>query len=245
LVDVQLQTSGAVYDNYDFVTRSYIQKRLLLTGNKGIGIDLGFTYFNDYNLSISGSITDFGVLYNSNNSKIYSVKGNYQTEGIELEFDPDNPVDYWTNLEDEFQESIDYTEEESSYISWRSTQINTFVRYAFGEKRYAECNYYGETGNHFSRSAIGALFQLQRHPETILPTLSVFYERNFSNVFQSRISYSVDKFNYSDIGLAISANVWKINTYLGVNNVIGLINLAKANNASVQFGININSRNFD
>jgi len=130
-VDVNLQTSGVIYDDYDFVSSSYILKKLALSGNKGLGIDLGFTYYHDYNLTVSGSITDLGVLFNTHDVQTFQVLGNFQTEGIGLEFDPDNPVDYWENLEDDFNQSVDYSEDENNYISWRPIQLNTFAKYSF------------------------------------------------------------------------------------------------------------------
>jgi len=111
------------------------------------------------------------------------------------------------------------------------------------EKRYADCNYHGEAKNDSSKNAVGALLQFQKRPETILASASIFYEKNFNNVFQTRISYTADKFSYTNFGLVAALQVWKVNMYVGANNLIGFSNLARSNTASIQFGLNINMSN--
>jgi hypothetical protein len=242
-VDVQLQTSGVVFDDYNFISKNYLIKKLTLSGNKGIGFDLGLTYYHDYNLSIAGSITDLGVLFNTHDNKSYSIKGNFITEGIDLEFDSNTPMDYWSNIEDEFDESVAYAEDTNTYVSWRPMQLNTIVKYSFGTKRYAECTYYGESDNDFSKNTIGGFLQFQKRPGTILPSASIFFEKNYNNILQARVSYTADKFSYTNIGLVASLRVWKVNLFVGANNLIGFSNLAKSNTASIQLGLSINTNN--
>ncbi len=49
----------------------------------------------------------------------------------------------------------------------------------------------------------------------------------------------MNKYSATNIGLAVSADVWKLNLFVGLNNVLGLTNLAKSNSVSAQFGINV------
>ena len=234
-----VETAGVVTEDDDYLSPSKLTQKILFSGNKGIGFDLGMTYSIDDNMTFSTSITDIGFIYNNKEIQNYKIAGSYQTEGIQMNFDPDNPVNYWKDIETALNENIIVNETNSSYLSWRPTQLTTALTYSFGQRRLAECNYYGKPSSRMSSSSMGGLLRVQKRPETVLYGGSVFYEKNFNNILQTRISYTADKFSYTNIGIAASLQVWKINLFAGVNDIIGLVDLSKANTASAQFGLHV------
>ena len=68
--------------------------------------------------------------------------------------------------------------------------------------------------------------------------LTGFYERKFSKYLTTKVTYTIDDFSASNIGLGVSTNVGKINVYGLVDNVFKLGDVADANTASLQFGVN-------
>jgi len=238
-VDSSIQSSGLVAEDESILTPGKAIQRVFLSGNKGLGFDFGMIYKVSDNLKISASLTDLGLIYNYNDVTNFEVLGSYQTEGISMEFDPDQPIDYWQNLEDELNESVDYKKTTSKYISWRPTQLTTAFSYSFGEKRLAACNYYGKPSSSMNSSGMGGLLRVQKRPESFLYGASVYYERNFNNILEARVSYTADKFSYTNLGVSASLQLWRVNLFAGVNDIFGLIDLGKANSASAQFGINV------
>ena len=124
-----------------------------LGGNLGVGFDFGFTYHLSKQLEITGSIIDLGFINYSKKNKVYTAKGNFTLEGINFLFDPSSSVDYFTQLEEDFEENVKREENEDSYIAWRPTKINSSIKYSFGEKRSRFC--YDLRNNEYFSNAIG------------------------------------------------------------------------------------------
>ncbi len=238
IVDVGARTSGVISVEEESIDDSNIGQRFFL-GNLGLGLDLGMTYSLKNDFVLSASITDIGFVYNSRNVSNYHVLGSFRTDGIALDFDEEHPTEYWEELESEFSDAVDISHNSNHYISWRPTQMVVDLKHVFAEKRLAECNYYGKPSSSMSSSAIGGLVRAQKRPETVLFGASIYYEKNFNNIFETRVSYTVDKFSYTNVGLSASLQLWKVNLFAGVNNIIGLADLSKANSASVQLGLNV------
>jgi len=241
-LNIDLKTSGV----FDYKTKKpvteRIAQRLLFAGNKGLGVDLGATYKLDANTTLSASIIDLGFLYNSSNVNNYNISGDFETEGIGLVYDPNNPIDYWQDLTHDFKAKLKAEHTNNSYISWRPTQLTTAIQYSFGKKKRFECSADRKlivNKNTSQKNIIGGLLRAQKRPGTVLYGASVYYQRNFADILSTRLSYTVDKFSYTNLGLSASLQVWKLNLFAGVNNLIGLKDLGKTNSLSAQFGLNV------
>ena len=84
-LDAEVSTSGL--DNFS-----------LLGGNLGVGFDVGLTYHFSPQIEFTGSILDLGFVKHSKNTRNFTAKGNYVLDGINFEYNPDDPIDYWEQL---------------------------------------------------------------------------------------------------------------------------------------------------
>lgn len=236
-VNASFKTSGVYLPAGTQVNSSYFMSKLLLGGNLGVGFDAGFTYQYQKQWTLSGSILDFGFINNNQNNKVYEARGNFRFEGIEPNFDPNATIDYWEDLKDEFEKDLNYTKSDESYISWRSTKLNAQIKYEFGEDRFDDCLDTEIDSDYFN--ALGAHLHTIFRPVAPQIAATVFYERKFTRGFRAKLTYTVDSFSFTNVGLGLSAKIGVFNIYGLADNLLGYQNLAKTNSASFQIGMNI------
>ncbi len=234
-VDVLIQTSGIVLDDYDNVAPSDYIKKLFFSGNYGVGVDLGFTYHFKKQWTLSGSAQDIGFIYYTKDVESYTVKGNFKLDGFNLGFDLDNPEDYWNDLKDRFEEDVVVDTLTANYSSIRPLKLNGAINYSFG-KEYDDCRFETHPDKYSNKvgfqlfSAVGAVHSY------VAATL--FYERWFSKHFQAKVSYTADPFSFSNLGAGISTQFGPCNVYILADNLLYLNNLYNAKSTSVQVGVN-------
>ena len=234
-IDFLLQTSGVFFEDTDVLTPSYYVKKMLLGGNLGLGIDLGFTHHFKKQWTVSGSAIDLGFIYNTQDVKSYSLKGDFEVDGFNLNFNNQDPADYWNNLEDRFNEEIVLDTITSKYISTRPLKLNAAVNYAFGKKQ-DNCRF--ETGPDIYLNKVGVqLFSNVGSVHSYLAA-TLFYERWFNKNIQAKITYTADPYSFKNLGAGISTQIGPVNLYLLADNLLYLSNLYAAKSANVQLGIN-------
>lgn len=236
-IDASFKTAGVYLPAGTQVNTSYFMGKLLLGGNLGMGVDAGFTYHPQKQWTLSGSILDLGFINNKQNNKVYKAQGSYRFEGIEPNFDPNAVEDYWQNLKDEFEAELNYTKTPESYLSWRSTKVNAQIKYEFGEDSFADC-FDTEVDQDYLNTLGVHLFTIFR-PLAPQIAATVFYERKFTKAFRTKITYTVDSFSFTNIGLGLSAKIGVFNIYGLADNLLSYQNLAKSNSASFKLGMNI------
>jgi len=234
-VNLNLRSSGLISNNEYISDVSTFIENSLLAGNLGAGIDLGFTYHVTPQLQFSGSLIDFGFVQHTKNIKNNLIVGSYTFEGIEFEFDSDR--NYWGELDAALKEQLPIVDNQDSYTSWRPAKLNVAIKYSFGEKRSKYC--YDNTLKDFYTNAFGAQLYSVFRPLRQQFALTSFYEKSFSNKLQSKITYTIDDYSYYNIGVGVSAKIWKINFYGILDNLTKLSDISSANNVSLQFGFNL------
>ena len=234
-VNLNLRTSG-LRSNNEYITdaRTYIENSLL-GGNLGAGIDLGFTYHATPQLQFSGSLIDFGFVHHTKNIQNQLIVGSFTFEGIEFEFDSNR--NYWQELDAALKEQLPIVENQDSYTSWRPAKLNAAIKYSFGEKRSKYC--FDNTLKDFYTNAFGAQLYSVFRPLRQQFALTSFYEKSFSNKLQAKITYTIDDYSYNNIGVGVSAKIWKINFYGILDNLTKLSDISSSNNVSLQFGFNL------
>ena len=234
-VNLNLRTSGLRSNNeYISDARTYIENSLL-GGNLGAGIDLGFTYHATPQLQFSGSLIDFGFVHHTKNIQNQLIVGSFTFEGIEFEFDSNR--NYWQELDAALKEQLPIVENQDSYTSWRPAKLNAAIKYSFGEKRSKYC--FDNTLKDFYTNAFGAQLYSVFRPLRQQFALTSFYEKSFSNKLQAKITYTIDDYSYNNIGVGVSAKIWKINFYGILDNLTKLSDISSSNNISLQFGFNL------
>ena len=234
-VNFNTRTSGLIsYNEYISDASTYIENSLL-GGNLGTGIDLGFTYHVTPQLQLSGSLIDLGFVHHNKNIKNKLIVGSFTFEGIEFEFDSNR--DYWQELDAALKEQLPIVDNQDSYTSWRPAKVNAAIKYSFGEKRSKYC--YDNTLKDFYTNAFGAQLYSVFRPLRQQFAFTSFYEKSFSNKLQAKITHTIDDYSHYNIGLGVSARIWKINFYGILDNLTKLSDISSANNVSLQFGFNL------
>jgi hypothetical protein len=234
-IDVLVQTSGVILEDYDSISSSYYVKKFLFGGNLGLGIDLGFTHHFKEQWTVSGSLQDIGFIYNTHDTESYSAKGSFDVDGFDLNFSNQNPEHYWDNLVDEFEDSIVIDTIYSNYISTRPLKINGAVNYSFG-KKLDGCRFDLRPGLFSNKFGLQVYSTLGSVHSYVAATL--FYERWFNKHFQAKFTYTVDSFSFSNLGVGVSTQFAPFNLYILADNLLYLNNIYAAKSASIQIGIN-------
>jgi len=234
-IQFMMQTSGIFFEPGTEFDGSYVKKKLLLGGDLGFGLDVGFTHHLKKQWEINGSLQDVGFVYHTKNIQSYKLKGNYMVEGFQLNFDPANPQEYWNDLKDEFNNSIVLDTLYKNYISFRPIKFNGAVKYSFGQKQ-DDCRFLIEPDPYLNKvgfqlfSTVGAVHSYM--------AATLFYERRISKNLQTKITYTADPFSFTNIGFGLSTQLGLFNLYVVADNLLSLNNIYNAKSASVQLGIN-------
>ena len=231
-----VNTSGFTnyIDNYSGNAKSDIMKKTFFGGNLGLGLDLGLTYYPKENLQFTASLIDIGFISHTKEIESYRWKGYYNYVGLTPDFVLGNSND----ILDEFNEAIPLDTLHTKYTTWRPLKFNSSIQYSFGDGRSSDCNCTGVKENKYTNSVGAQLFAMST-PRTPLMALTAFYRRQIFDSLEMKATYTVDSFSAKNIGLGLSANLWKVNCYLLADNLLEYKDISKANSLSFQLGLNI------
>lgn len=237
-IEVEANSSGVYNDEGEVdIDAESILGNAFFGANLGFGFDVGFTYKVNEKIEVSASLLDVGYVSYSENIKSESLNGNYSFSGIEFQFDRLNP-NYWQELNDDFDANVNKTESTEPYSVLRPIKFNAAIKYGFGKSR-REQNCSDISYNNYFDNAVGLQLHSAFQPIGGQFALTGFYERKITEKFNTKVTYTVDDFSYTNIGVGVSTNFWKLNVYGMVDNILKLSDIADANTASFQFGINV------
>lgn len=255
--DMKVQTSG-IASLQDSLGDEGVDQRSILTnhlirrgffgGDLGLGVDLGFTYWLNQRLLLTGSLLDLGFMVHSSDVRNFSLEGRATSEGVEIILpdaleDPDG--EYWQNLVGEIEALIPFQEDGQTYLSFRPTKLYASLRYNLGETlgvtQPCDCDYRtsGASASQSYTSAFGAQLFMVSRPRGPQAALTAFYQRRFGNLIALKATYTADKYSLTNIGLGVNLQAGPMEFYLLASNVLSYGNLADAHLASFQFGLNI------
>ncbi|PTX60954.1 hypothetical protein C8N46_105110 [Kordia periserrulae] len=248
-LNLQLQTSGYAslidldndgQNDWNRKAIKELRKRVLFGGNLGLGLDAGFTYHPKEQWTITGSIQDIGFIYHTKDVETYTLKGQYTFEGVNPLF-PNNGSgqtadEYWQEITENFEDLFELDTITTNYMSWRSPKINGSASYKYGKKVLKECNCTADDGDYLNEVGL-QFFAIGRSRRPQL-ALSAFYYRRLFNFLSGKVTYTVDGFSKTNIGVGLSSHIGNINFYIMADNLLEYQNLAKSNYASVQLGFN-------
>ncbi|MFA9190158.1 DUF5723 family protein [Flavobacterium sp. FZUC8N2.13] len=234
--DLTLNTSGIskyIAEDYNGDLATDVQKQLLLGGDIGFGIDLGFTYYPKKNTQITASILDIGFINHTKDIENFTYKGYYKYEGINPNFtDVDDPDGVYSD----FQEAVKLDTLYNKYTTWRPVKLNASYQYSYGTPTDEDCVCIA--GEKRYKNAVGAQLFVMSTPRMPITALTGFYQRNISDQFQVKATYTLDSYSYTNVGLGLSANLGKFNMYFMADNLLEYRDVSKANSLSFQFGFN-------
>jgi hypothetical protein len=245
-VDMKVQTSGLA-SLYDLENPSDIAKKMLgrafLGGNLGLGLDAGFTYDITNRLTATGSILDFGAIFHTKDVETYTATGNYTLHGIQLIFPPltEGTPPYYDNLETEIENQVPIDTISKSYTNLRPLKVNGALTYKFGRAVLGEddCDCRSRGSSVARNQSVGVqVFSIFR-PQAPQLAGTFFYYRKFGKYLATKATYTIDAYSFSNVGLALVADLGPINFYIAGDNILKYNNLAKAKSVSLQLGLNI------
>ena len=236
-VNIAVNTSGIPFDDSEDVEPNDVVNRLILGGNLGFGVDVGFTKYLSDQLKVTGSILDFGFVSYSKEVKNFEIKGNYIFEGAELLY-ADDPMDYWDYYSQELKGAVENSENADSYLKLRPLKLNAGIHYSFGMKRDYTCNYLPKSQRYLNKLSAHLFTLLSDVHTRIAGTVS--FERYFSKHFQAKVSYTADSFSFSNIGLGMATQLGPVQFYFLADNLLNLTNVYDAQAFALQLGINFN-----
>ena len=234
--DMRLNTSGIskyIADDYDGDVATDVRKQLLLGGDLGLGFDLGFTYYPKKNTQITASILDVGFIRHTKDVENFTYRGYYKYEGINPNFTDNNNPD---GVYSDFKEAVKLDTLYNKYTTWRPVKLNASYQYSYGTPSDDDCVCI--TADKRYKNAVGAQLFVMSTPRMPITALTGFYQRNISNQFQVKATYTLDSYSYTNVGLGLSANLGKFNMYFMADNLLEYRDVSKANSLSFQFGFN-------
>lgn len=219
-------------------------KRALLSPNIGLGFDLGFTYDFSKQLSFTGSILDIGFIAHTTDLRNIRARGDFETSGIELQFEGfeagQEAEDFFENFIAEFEENVQFEDFiEESYVTLRPLKVNAGVHYGYGkDRRNVECNCLNKKDETFLNS-IGFHLNAIKRPRSVLAAATISYDRSWASFLKTRFTYTLDSFSSRNLGLLVSTKIKNFNFYLAADNLLEYADVAKAQELSVQMGMQV------
>lgn len=244
--DISVETSGYAslreLDGAGQVTKE-ILGRALFGGNIGVGVDLGFTYEINEAWSFSASALDVGAIFHSKDVESYIIKEDtYTLDGINLLFPPladgEPTYPYYDDLEDELEQKLDTIHK--GYTQFRPVKVNAGLTFGFGRfNASGPCDCLNMDSGILHSQGVGFQFYGIFRPKGPQMAGTLYYYRRLTEFISAKATYTVNPYSFYNIGIGVSANVGKINFYLGADNLLEYGNLANAKSVSLQLGFNI------
>lgn len=218
--------------------------KAFLGGNLGVGVDIGANYEFNRNWSASASLLDLGVVFYNKDVWSYESKGSHIVDGIGVLFPPlsegDSTIEYYDNVADDFEEDIPLDTITNPYTKMRPVKLNAALSYGFGRKKDAAvCDCLSKGKGEDWREKLGLQLYAIKRPKQPQFAVTAFYYRQLTGAIAAKLTYTVDQYSATNVGLGISTDFWWGHFYLAADNLIGYSNIAKSKNVSLQLGFNI------
>ena len=242
---LELKTSGAkTLLNSDSSNISdeikEMRSNILFGSNLGLGLDFGLTYRPKEQWQIEASIQDIGFISHKKDIENYSLSGQYEYEGINPIFEGSeegqSAEDYWNEIADEFEDLFTLDTTNTRYATSRPIKFNAALTYFFGKEISKECDCIKEDRGFIN--ALGTHIFAVNRPKQPQIAFTTFYYRKLIDQIRLKATYTIDSYSYSNLGLGISAHLAGVNIYFIADNLLKFENLAKAQNVSLQLGLN-------
>ncbi|GAB1856368.1 hypothetical protein MHTCC0001_12030 [Flavobacteriaceae bacterium MHTCC 0001] len=244
-LNLEVRTSGIASlvndDNSDASNDiKTLRQRMLFGGNLGLGLDVGFTYQMTDQWSFDASLLDLGFVRHSKDIENYEFKDNFVFEGVDPIFPAasgnETADDYWTQIEEDFDELFTADTTNTKYTTWRPVKLNASLNYTFGKQTIEDCDCRFDEGDYLN--AIGAQLYAIARPKAPQLALTAYYYRKLFKGLRAKATYTIDSYSFNNIGLGISAHFGGFNMYIMADNFFEYQNIYDAQSVSLQLGLN-------
>jgi flagellar motor protein MotB len=196
--------------------------------NPGFGIDLGVSYKLGQQFNFAANVLDLGYIYwKSQTTKYTLTNSSFTFNGFNFNslanFGDINKFDslitvFSDSLEGEFVDSI---------------QTSKQYRTGLYPKLYVSAEYYFD-----KRNRVGLLYYHKFMGDIGQNTLTGLYSHSFGKAFRANVSYSLNDFRYSGIGLGFDVKLGGFQLYMLCDNIIPVFSVSSSSSAHLNFGFN-------
>ena len=221
-------------------TSELISDLFFMSGSFGMALDLGFTYDVSDEITVTGSILDLGML--RFNHKLTQIEFQDSKIGSEEWYDPPEggELNYWQ--EQFIAEQLPIESSPSSYSQVRAPKLNASGRYNMKrlvkQDKSAFRDVRANLNSEYLISSLGMQVYTEFRNEKALWAVTGFYSREITRYLNAKVTYTVDRFSATNLGLGFSVNVKSFNFYAAVDNLLALPNIKNSNYQSFQVGMN-------
>lgn len=234
--------------------RETISDLFFMSGNFGIGIDLGITHHFDENLIFTASLLDLDYLKYSKNNVTYTLsEGNFDLSDDDF-WDPipGNEIDYWEEVYNTYADAGNTNDLfpietiNTEYNIGRAPKLYTGLKYRNNNKSYKSRKYHSVFRNVRSIANVDIYevydeYGFQTYTEFLPATVqwgaTIFYAKKFNPYLAAKLTYTVDSFTYTNIGIGLSTHISNFNFFLAADNLIGIFSPKDSNYQSLQMGM--------
>lgn len=213
-IDISTDENGRVTGaslKSDFDPISYMTN----SKNKGLGIDLGFTYEVNPEITIYGSLLNLGFVNWKSDTNILSI---------------DEEVGYTTS--DDILTELDST-------------INTLIPYVSQETYPSQLVpeiYLGGSYKVTEHLQAGLYTYARLMSNRIHPAFSASVQTHDYNRLSASLSYNIIDGDYSNIGAGIGYQVGFVHLHASADNLLGFTNIVNQRQLNLRFGLSITPR---
>lgn len=232
-----INTSGVLNEEKNIeINRKDVTNNLIFGRNLGLGFDIGLTYNFEEAYKLTASITDLGFITYSKNNRSASAYGRYSFSGI-------NPLNVkssnlLSDLANDFKSKIETQEKGDAYTSARPVKFNSSIKHSWGKYR-SEQNCYDISYKNYYNNSAGFQIHSVWYPMGIKAGITGFYEYKFNEIVYSKITYTVDNYSFTNIGIGVSAKIGAVSIYGVVDNVTGVFDIADSYTGAVLMGVSL------
>jgi len=196
----------------------------ILNKNNGFAMDIGATYKVSEKLSLSASLTDFGLIKWKTNTLNIETNSSFVTQGIDLyplidDNDSRNFEDLIDDLADSLENAFNYSNEESEYNTFLTSKIYIGVKYHISEK----VNF-------------GALLKTKIYDNKLHPSFTIAANFVPCNWFNAGLTYNLMNGNYTNLGVGLALRAGPVQFFFITDNIIPIYTRTRSLN--LQFGFN-------
>ncbi len=211
------------------------------TGNWGLGLDIGLEKPLSDAWTWSVNVEDLGIIRYADDNFSLRAHGHYRYEGVQVQF-PDQPVDYWREIRDDFKQKIPTDTLTGVFYQWRPFKVYTSFRYTFGtaggyneyDCYYPWKSYAGEDEKpHSYMGWIGFYQNLAGRPYW---GTGLYVHWIWARGFYTRLTLTTDSYTPFNAGLGLGGHIGPWHIYLMADNLTGYLNAAASHGQYVALG---------
>jgi len=235
-INLSVQSAG-LFNGTDFDEKFYkkLSNKLFLGSNLGVGFDFGLTYKPNEQVKVTASVQDLGFIKYSKMVTSISAKGSYVTEGVKLQTPIISGINYFQQIIDGVEQAIVRDTIFTSHVTFRTPKINASYAYSFGLPHSEEC--FKPLFDNPFRNQIGIQLYSIVLPKQPQVATTLFYYRRINKYLRTKLTYTVDSYSSSNVGLGLSAHIKHFNLYGSFNNLFST-DFYNSNYNAFQFGMN-------